>query len=143
MVTHAHMLGIRSSGGPVIRCPQQQKVLRAGHTMYERSMVFGCGGAALLVALSARARSTNPADGGGVQGGAFGLLGVFGVLGVAGAVFAMPDSTRANSCPFGKRMGAKGSAARHATAVPLGVRADALAASSPCVDCPPFLTRVP
>ena len=83
MVTHAHMLGSRSSGGPVIRYPQQQKVLRAGHTMYERSMVFGCGGAALLVALSARARSTNPADGGGVQGGAFGLLGVLGVLGMA------------------------------------------------------------
>jgi hypothetical protein len=102
MVTHAHMLGIRSSGGPVIRCPQQQKVLRAGHTMYERSMVFGCGGAALLVALSARARSTNPADGGGVQGGAFGLLGVFGVLGVAGAVFAMPR-LQEYSCPFGKR----------------------------------------
>ena len=83
MVTHAHILGSRSSGGPVIRYPQQQKVLRAGHTMYERSMVFGCGGAALLVALSARARSTNPADGGGVQGGAFGLLGVLGVLGMA------------------------------------------------------------
>jgi len=70
--------------------------------MYERSMVFGCGGAALLVALSARARSTNPADGGGVQGGAFGLLGVFGVLGVAGAVFAMPR-LQEYSCPFGKR----------------------------------------
>ena len=83
MVTHAHILGSRSSGGPVIRYPQQQKVLRAGHTMYERSMVFGCGGAALLVALSARARSTNPADGGGVQGGAFGLLGVLGLLGMA------------------------------------------------------------
>ena len=83
MVTHAHMLGSRSSGGPVIRCPQQQKVLRAGHTMYERSMVFGCGGvAALLAALSARARSTKPAEGGGVQGGAFGLMDRFGVLGI-------------------------------------------------------------
>ena len=90
MVTHAHMLGSRSSGGPVIRYPQQQKVLRAGHTMYERSMVFGCGGAALLVALSARARSTNPADGGGVQGGAFGLLGVLGVLGMAPACTRTP-----------------------------------------------------
>ena len=93
MVTHAHMLGSRSSGGPVIRCPQQQKVLRAGHTMYERSMVFGCGGVAallgvtaLLVALSARARSTKPAEGGGVQGGTFGLMDrfgdAFGVLGI-------------------------------------------------------------
>ena len=93
MVTHAHMLGSRSSGGPVIRCPQQQKVLRAGHTMYERSMVC-CGGVAaallgvtaLLVALSARARSTKPAEGGGVQGGTFGLMDrfgdAFGVLGI-------------------------------------------------------------
>ena len=33
IVTHAHKFGSRSSGGPVIRCPQQQKVLRAGQTM--------------------------------------------------------------------------------------------------------------
>ena len=95
MVTHAHMLGSRSSGGPVIRCPQQQKVLRAGHTMYERSMVCGgvaalLGVTALLVALSARARSTKPAEGGGVQGGTFGLMDrfgdAFGVLGIRGGV---------------------------------------------------------
>jgi len=36
-------------------------------------MVFGCGGAALLVALSARTRLTKPAVGGGVLGGAFGF----------------------------------------------------------------------
>ena len=56
-------------------------------------MVFGCGGTAallsvtaLLVALSARARSTKPAEGGGVQGGTFGLMDrfgdAFGVLGI-------------------------------------------------------------
>ena len=111
MVTHAHMLGSRSSGGPVIRCPQQQKVLRAGHTMYERSMVFGCGGVAallgvtaLLVALSARARSTKPAEGGGVQGGTFGLMDRFGdALGVLG--IPPCESAVRNRYTYGKQIG--------------------------------------
>ena len=110
MVTHAHMLGSRSSGGPVIRCPQQQKVLRAGHTMYERSMVFGCGGvAALLAALSARARSTKSAEGGGVQGGAFGLMDRFGVLGIPPpcrrATPQTPTRERDRYTGFGKQSG--------------------------------------
>ena len=120
MVTHAHMLGSRSSGGPVIRCPQQQKVLRAGHTMYERSMVFGCGGVAallgvtaLLVALSARARSTKPAEGGGVQGGTFGLMDrfgdAFGVLGIPPACVC--ESAMRNRYTYGKQIGARHSAA--------------------------------
>ena len=119
MVTHAHMLGSRSSGGPVIRCPQQQKVLRAGHTMYERSMVFGCGGVAaallgvtaLLVALSARARSTKPAEGGGVQGGTFGLMDrfgdAFGVLGIPPACVCERALLR-NRYTYGKQIGLSG-----------------------------------
>jgi len=80
--------------------------------MYERSMVFGCGGVAaallgvtaLLVALSARARSTKPAEGGGVQGGTFGLMDRFGdALGVLG--IPPCESAVRNRYTYGKQIG--------------------------------------
>jgi hypothetical protein len=46
-------------------------------------------------------------------------------------------------CDHTARIGCErlGRSARHRGAA--GRQADALAASSPCIDCPPFLTRVP
>ena len=39
-VSQAHVFGPKSSSGPVMQNPQQQKVFLAGHTVYSRTMPY-------------------------------------------------------------------------------------------------------